>query len=166
MGFPTKIIYYSQNIDQSMTERLWARRKAEKDMELMARLNEAYRSISVIDVRTERMHLYRNLMLPDCMAGFVEDAPYEENLEHFAREFLALEDADAFLEKMRLLTVRKELKHKKAYSVFCLIRAERQAEAGLKYEKFSFSFSGKNNQTVVLATRDITEIVEWGQDML
>lgn len=166
LGFPTKIIYYSQNIDQSMTERLRARRKAEKDMDLMARLNEAYRSISVIDVRTERAHLYRNLTLPDSMTWLLDDAPYEENLEHFAREFLAKEDADKFLEKACLLTVRKELNHKREYGVYCLIRPERQAEAGIKYEKFSFSFSGKDNQTIVLATRDITEMIEWGQGIV
>ncbi|MCD8347304.1 MAG: hypothetical protein LUD16_04990 [Lachnospiraceae bacterium] len=162
-GFPTKIIYYSQNIDQSMTERLRARRKAEKDMELMARLNEAYRSISVIDIKTEQMHLYKNLTLPDRMLGLVDDAPYEDNLERFARKFIVEKDVDAFLEKTRLLTVRKELQHKKAYSVFCVIRPEVQAEAGVKYEKFSFCFSGRDNQTIVLATRNITEVVEWGR---
>ncbi|MCC8160372.1 MAG: GGDEF domain-containing protein [Oscillospiraceae bacterium] len=71
-GEPTKIIYYSQGIDRSMTERISHRRKAEKDFEIMARLNEVYRSISVINLETERLHLYQNITLPDSIASFFE----------------------------------------------------------------------------------------------
>ncbi|MCC8050318.1 MAG: GGDEF domain-containing protein [Clostridiales bacterium] len=166
-GRPTKIIYYSQKIDHSMTERLTRRRRAEKNLELMAGLNEVYRSISLINLDNEQLYLQKNNTLPDRVSELMDDVPYETMIRQFAQNFLEPADAEAFIREADLLLVRKELQYKKSYRVLCRIKPEMQSEVGARYEKFSYCFSGgKNNHSIVMATRDITDVVEWGRNIL
>ncbi len=163
-GRPTRIIYYSQGIDHSMTERLSQRRKAEKNLELMAGLNEVYRSVSLINLDNERLYLQKNNTLPDCVSELMNDVPYETMISQFAQKFLEEKDAAAFIQDTALIQIRKELQHKKSCRVLCRIKSEMQSVVGAKYEKFSYCRSGgKNNHSIVMATRDITDVVEWGR---
>ncbi|MCD7762950.1 MAG: GGDEF domain-containing protein [Lachnospiraceae bacterium] len=166
-GKPTKIIYYSQSIDHSMTERLSRRRTAEKNLELLAGLNEAYRSFSLINLDNEHLCLQQNNTLPDCISKMMNDVPYEAMIHKFAEEFLNEEDVPSFIEKTSLILIRRELQYKKSYRVLCRIKPEMQSVVGARYEKFSYSFSGvKNHRSIVMATRDITDVVEWGQSIM
>jgi len=164
-GEPTKLIYYSQGIDQSTAERLSHRFEAEETQEIMANLTEVYRSISVIDLNTEQTRLHKNAALPDLVSAILEEAPYDEMIRQFAGKFLMEADAPVFIEETRLPRACKELKDKMTYMVFCRIRPDMHTSVGAKYEKFSFCYSGKGDQTIILATRDITRAVEWGQEI-
>ncbi len=163
-GWPAKIIYYSQGIDHSMTERLSRRRTAERNLDLMAGLNEVYRSISLIDLDREWLYLQKNNTLPDCVSELMIDIPYREMIRQFAEKFLDRADAEAFIRDADLGLIRKELQRKGNYRVLCRIRPKMQPVVGAKYEKFSYCLSGSRNEHfIVMATRDITDVVEWGR---
>ncbi|MCC8160371.1 MAG: hypothetical protein LIO53_03510 [Oscillospiraceae bacterium] len=95
----------------------------------------------------------------------MNNSRYDDAIQGFADNFVLEETKKDFLENASLINIRKELKNKKTYNVLCRIKADMQETVGAKYEKFSFCFSDDDNQNIIMTTRDITDIIEWGQNL-
>ncbi len=160
---PSKIIYYSQGIDHSMAERLNRRLEAEESFEVMAGLSETYRSVSVIDLKTGEINLRYDVNLPESI-GRIFRGLYTDAMRDFAEEFVSDSERDRFIEETRLESIKMKLRNLRTINVLCSIKPEMQEAAETRYEKISFCLSRDNRRDIIMATKDITDVVEWSHE--
>lgn len=162
-GEPVRVIYCSQEIDHAMVERLSHRREVESEFDIIAGLRDAYSSISVIDINTERIRLHKNNTLPDSVSEILRDSDYEQMRQEFAKKYIMEADRERFLEETKLVTIRMKLRKNQ---VLNLLYRTTPAMGGVDketYSKFVFCFPMQETDKVVMATKDITAIVEWSR---
>ncbi len=164
-GLPSKVMYYSQDIDHSMIDRLSRRTEAERKYSLIAGLREVYSAIFVIHLDTERVVLDENLTLPDMAANYFSGGKdCDEAREYLIREFLAEGQGEQFRKDTDLLSLRKALTDKKVVSFYYRIRSGFRKRDTYSYCKLSFSHPlNEEENLLILATKDITDVVNWAR---
>ncbi|MCD8129718.1 MAG: diguanylate cyclase [Lachnospiraceae bacterium] len=164
-GVPSKIMYYSQDIDHSMIDRISRRTEAERKYSMIAGLREVYSGIFVIYLDTEKVVLDENLTLPDMIANYFDrDRACDEAREYLIREFLAEGQEEQFRKDTDLLSLRKALTDKKVVSFFYRIRPGFRRRDTYSYCKLSFFRPlSEEDDLLVLATKDITDVVKWAR---
>ncbi len=158
-GEPKKVIYYSQNIDHSMVQRLSRHSEVEKEFDIIAGLRETYSAICTIDLRTERIDLYQNNSVPDYISSFLHGT-YSEVRDLFVNELVIEEQRERFYQETELIELRKQLQTKKTVSLFYHLREGFRDYPGGSYAKFVFYFPIGDHNTMICATRDITDALK------
>ncbi len=163
-GTPTKIMYYSQDVDPWMIRNQPTVSGKDEEHRMTAGLLETYSSICLIDVANERIDLLENITLPDHIGDFMNNTPYDQAQAYFAEHYVAEDQLDAFMKETDLLEIRKQLQNKKAVSYFYRLKPVLRKGSGDSYGKFTFCLSPTNSNLIILASKDITNIVHWTQN--
>lgn len=163
-GTPTKVMYYSQDVDPWMIHNQPGASGRDEEFRMTAGLLETYSSICLIDLKNERINLLENITLPDQVGDFMDNSPYDEAQKYFASHYLAEDQLDTFMKETNLLEIRKQLQDKKAVSYLYRMKPVLRNGDGYSYGKFTFCLSSTDSSTIILASKDITNIVQWTQN--
>ncbi|MCC8045342.1 MAG: GGDEF domain-containing protein [Clostridiales bacterium] len=163
-GLPVKVMYYSQNIDPLMTNAIVSANSVNRELNFLAGLRETYSAICIIDTLRDEITLHENITLPDHVCDFMNHTPYDEAQDFFARYYVAEDQIEEFIAETNLLNLRKQLQTKKAVSYFYRLKPELRKGTSDSYGKFSFCLPQQDDHTIILATKDITDIVRWTQN--
>ena len=159
-GEVSKAIYYSQDLDTAMAERMKQRQEINDEFQMIAGLREEYSMIGVLDLKTGRVRM-RDIISQELNAfKEVEDISFEEGSVIMADNVIVPEEREAFLHNCKLENVIEKLKEKELLSYFHHVRRD---DGSIACYRFNFCYEQNNNSKTVLAIKDITDIVEWAQ---
>lgn len=157
-GEVSKVIYYSQDLDTAMARRMEQRSEIANEFQMIAGLREEYSMIGVIDLETERVQM-KDVFSQELKAfKEVEDISFEEGNDIMARTVIVPEEREVFRETHRLGKIVEALKDKELLSYFHHVVCD---DGHIACYRFNFCYEQNDNSKVVLAIKDISDIVEW-----
>ena len=156
-GEVSKVIYYSQDLDTAMARRMEERQEMTNEFQMIARLREEYSMIGVIDLETEHVEM-KDVYSQDLKAfGDVRDIAYYDG-NAIVEQIIVPEEREAFEEEFTLERVIEELKDKDLVSYFHHVITD---EGHIACYRFNFCYEENDYSKMVLAIKDITDIVDW-----
>lgn len=82
---------------------------------------------------------------------------YPSEVEKYAREFLVPEDVERNIQEMSYDNLQKKLAVQPVYTIYCALR---ESDGRISHKKLQFSYLNRQEQTVIVARTDITDIFE------
>ncbi len=159
-GEVTKVIYYSQDLDTAMAKRMEQRQEMTSEFQMIAGLREEYSMIGVIDLETERVQMRDVYSQEHKVFRDVEDIDYQDGNDIMAEKLIVPEERDAFIEEFKLNRVIEELQKKDLLSYFHHVISD---DGQIACYRFNFCYEQNDNSKIVLAIKDISDIVEWAE---
>lgn len=157
-GEVSKVIYYSQDLDAAMADRMKQRQEISDEFQMIAGLREEYSMIGVLDLETGRVRM-RDIFSQELKAfKEVEDISFEEGNVIMADNVIVPEEREAFIKHSKLENVLEELKEKELLSYFHHVCRD---DGSVACYRFNFCYEQNDRSKIVLAIKDITDIVEW-----
>ena len=157
-GEVSKVIYYSQDLDTAMARRMEQRAEINNEYQMIAGLREEYSMIGVIDLETERVHMKDVFSQELKTFKEVEDIAFADGNELMAENVIVPEEREEFREKHQLGKIIEELKDKELVSHFNHVICD---DGHIACYRFNFCYEQDDKSKVVLAIKDISDIVEW-----
>lgn len=159
-GEVSKVIYYSQDLDTAMAKRMEQRQEITDEFQMISRLRDEYSMIGVLDLETEHVHM-KDVFSQELKAfKEVEDISFEEGNIVMANEVIVPEEREDFIQKTKLETIIESLKEKELLSYFQHVRRD---DGSTACYRFNFCYEENDNSKIVLAIKDISDIVEWAK---
>ena len=119
---------------------------------------DEYSMIGVLDLETEHVHM-KDVFSQELKAfKEVEDISFEEGNAIMANEVIVPEEREDFIQKTKLETIVEELRDKELLSYFHHVRRD---DGSIACYRFNFCYEQNDNSKIVLAIKDISDIVEW-----
>ncbi|MDO5155067.1 MAG: GGDEF domain-containing protein [Eubacteriales bacterium] len=157
-GEVSKVIYYSQDLDTAMAKRMEQRQEITDEFQMIAGLRDEYSMIGLIDLETERVHM-KDVFSQELKAfKEVEDIAFEEGNDIMANSVIVPEEREEFIQNHQLERIIEELNHKELLSYFHHVLRDDGSRACYR---FNFCYEQNNRTKIVLAIKDISDIVEW-----
>ena len=157
-GEVSKVIYYSQDLDTAMARRMEQRQEITDEFRMIAGLRDEYSMIGILDLETERVHMKDVFSQELKTFKELEDISFEDGNVIMADEVIVPEERDEFIEHVKLETIVEELKEKELLSYFHHVRRDDGSKACYR---FNFCYEQNDRSKIVLAIKDISDIVEW-----
>ena len=159
-GEVSKVIYYSQDLDTAMAKRMEQRQEMTDEFKMISRLRDEYSMIGVLDLETEHVHM-KDVFSQELKAfKEVEDISFEEGNAIMADEVIIPEEREGFIQKTKLETIVEELKDRELLSYFQHVHRD---DGSVACYRFNFCYEENDNSKIVLAIKDISDIVEWAK---
>ncbi len=158
-GEVSKVIYYSQDLDTAMAKRMEERQEMRDEFRLIAGLREEYSMIGLIDLETERVHMKDVFSQELKVFKEVEDIPFMEGNALMAETIIPAEKA-SFIDNFQLNTIVEGLKDKELLSFFHHVIRD---DGEIACYRFNLCYEQNDKSKIVLAIKDISDIVEWAQ---
>ena len=157
-GEVSKVIYYSQDLDTAMAKRMEQRQEMTDEFQMIAGLREEYSMIGELDLETERVHM-RDVFSQELKTfKEVEDIAFEDGNAIMAENVIIPEEREAFIQNTKLEKIVEALKSKELISYFHHVLRDDGSRACYR---FNFCYEQNDKSKIVLAIKDITDIVEW-----
>lgn len=157
-GEVSKVIYYSQDLDTAMARRMEQRAEINNEFQMIAGLREEYSMIGVIDLETEQVHM-KDVFSQELKAfKEVEDIAFADGNELMAENVIVPEEREVFRETHQLSRIIDSLKDKELVSHFHHVICD---DGHIACYRFNFCYEQDDKSKVVLAIKDISDIVEW-----
>ncbi len=157
-GEVSKVIYYSQDLDTAMADRMKQRQEISDEFQMIARLREEYSMIGTLDLETGRVHM-KDVFSQELKAfKEVEDISFEEGNVIMAENVIVPEEREDFAQKTKLEKILEALKDKELLSYFQHVRRD---DGSTACYRFNFCYEENDSSKIVLAIKDISDIVEW-----
>lgn len=157
-GEVSKVIYYSQDLDTVAAKRMEQRQKITNEFQMIAGLCEEYSMIGIIDLETKRVHM-KDVFSQELKAfKEVEDIAFEDGNDIMAENVIVPEERDAFLQNHKLEKIIEKLNDKELLSYFYHARRD---DGSIACYRFNFCYEQNDRTKIVLAIKDISDIVEW-----
>ncbi|MBQ0042558.1 MAG: GGDEF domain-containing protein [Lachnospiraceae bacterium] len=157
-GEVSKVIYYSQDLDASMAKRMEQRQEMSDEFRMIAGLREEYSMIGIIDLETENVHMKDVFSQELRVFKEVEDISYKAGTELIAENVIVPEEREDFIRNLQLDKIVEALKEKELLSYFNHVLRD---DGSMACYRFNFCYEQNNQSKIVLAIKDITDIVEW-----
>ena len=159
-GEVSKVIYYSQDLDTAMADRMKQRQQISNEFQMIAKLREEYSMIGVVDLETERIQMKDIYSQELNVFKEVEDIAYQDGNDIIAKRLIVPEEREAFLGEFRLDRVIEQLNNKELLSYFHHVISD---DGKIVCYRFNFCYEQNDRSKIVLAIKDITDIVEWAK---
>ena len=160
-GEVSKVIYYSQDLDTAMAKRMEQRQEMTDEFQMISRLRDEYSMIGVLDLETEHVNM-KDVFSQELKAfKEVEDISFEEGTAIMANEVIVPEEREDFIQKTKLETIVEALKEKELVSYFHHVCRD---DGSVASYRFNFCYEENDNSKIVLAIKDISDIVEWASE--
>lgn len=157
-GEVSKVIYYSQDLDTAMAKRMEERQEISDEFSMIAGLREEYSMIGVLDLETEQVSM-KDVFSQELKAfKEIENISFEEGNAIMAGNVIVPEEREAFLQNAKLENIIEKLKNKELLSYFHHVLRDDGSRACYR---FNFCHEQNDRSKIVLAIKDITDIVEW-----
>ena len=141
-----------------MAMRMEQRQEIADEFQMIAGLREEYSMIGLLDLKTRRVRM-RDVFSQELKAfKEVEDISFEEGNVIMAENVIVPEEREAFVQNAKLENVIEKLKDKELLSYFHHVRRD---DGSIACYRFNFCYEQKDRSKIVLAIKDITDIVEW-----
>ena len=157
-GEVSKVIYYSQDLDTAMARRMEQRQEMTDEFQMISRLREEYSMIGVLDLETKRVHM-KEIFSQELKAfKEVEDIAYDDGNVIMAEEVIVPEERESFLHNCKLEKILEKLENRDLLSYFHHVLRD---DGSLACYRFNFCYEENDRSKIVLAIKDISDIVEW-----
>ena len=157
-GEVSKVIYYSQDLDTAMAKRMEQRQEITDEYQMIAGLREEYSMIGVIDLETERVKM-KDVFSQELEAfKEVEDISFDEGNKIMAENVIVPAEKESFVENHQLVKIVAALKDTELLSYFQHVRRD---DGSIACYRFNFCYEQNDKTKIVLAIKDISDIVEW-----
>ena len=157
-GEVSKVIYYSQDLDTAMAKRMEQRQEINDEYQMIAGLREEYSMIGVIDLETERVKM-KDVFSQELEAfKEVEDISFDEGNKIMAENVIVPAEKESFVENHQLVKIVAALKGTELLSYFQHVRRD---DGSIACYRFNFCYEQNDKTKIVLAIKDISDIVEW-----
>ena len=158
-GEVSKVIYYSQDLDTAMAKRMEERSEISNEFQMIAGLREEYSMIGLIDLETKRVHM------KDVFSQELKAFKEVENVEYYEGNdiidnIIVPEEREAFHQNLNLDRIVEELKDKELLSYFHHVLRD---DGSIACYRFNFCYEQNDISKIVLAIKDISDIVEWAR---
>lgn len=157
-GEVSKVIYYSQDLDTAMAERMEQRQEISDEFQMIARLREEYSMIGILNLETKRVHMKDVFSQELKTFQEIEDISFEDGNNIMAENVIVPEERDAFLQNVKLENIIEKLKDKELLSYLHHVLRDDGSRACYR---FNFCYAQNDRSKIVLAIKDISDIVEW-----
>ncbi|MDO4966106.1 MAG: GGDEF domain-containing protein [Lachnospiraceae bacterium] len=159
-GEVSKVIYYSQDLDKAMADRMKQRQEISDEFQMIARLREEYSMIGALDLETGRVHM-KDVFSQELKAfKEVQDISFEEGNVIMTENVIVPEEREDFAQETKLEKIIEALKGKELLSYFHHVLRDDGSRACYR---FNFCYEQNDNSKIVLAIKDISDIVEWAK---
>lgn len=159
-GEVSKVIYYSQDLDTAMAKRMEQRQEATDEYQMIAGLREEYSMIGLLDLETERVHM-KDVFSQELKAfREIEDISFEDGNAIMAENVIVPAEKEAFIQNMKLEKIVEALSDQDLVSHFHHVRRD---DGSIACYRFNFCYEQNDRSKIVLAIKDITDIVEWAK---
>ena len=160
-GEVSKVIYYSQDLDTAMAMRMEQRQEISDEFQMISRLREEYSMIGVLDLETERVHM-KDVFSQEIKAfKEIEDITFEEGNLIMADNVIIPEERVTFIQNSKLENILEKLKEKELLSYFHHVIRD---DGSIACYRFNFCYEQNDNSKIVIAIKDISDIVEWANE--
>ena len=157
-GEVSKAIYYSQDLDTAMAKRMEQRQEIKDEFQMISRLREEYSMIGILDIETGRVQM-KNVFSQELKAfKEIEDISFEEGNAIMVENVIVPEEREDFRQKTKLENIIEALKDKELISYFHHVIRD---DGSTACYRFNFCYAQDDNSKIVLAIKDISDIVEW-----
>ncbi len=157
-GEVSKVIYYSQDIDTAMAKRMEERQEISDEFRMIAGLREEYSMIGILDLETEQVTM-KDVFSQELKAfKEIEHISFNDGNAIMAENVIVPEEREAFLEHAKLENIIEKLKGKELLSYFHHVLRDDGSRACYR---FNFCYTQNDRSKIVLAIKDISDIVEW-----
>ncbi len=157
-GEVSKVIYYSQDLDAAMAKRMEERQEISDEFKMIAGLREEYSMIGILDLETEQVSM-KDVFSQELKAfKEVEDIAFEDGNTIMAENVIVPEEREEFLQNAKLENIIEKLKAKELLSYFHHVLRDDGSNACYR---FNFCYKKNDRSKVVIAIKDISDIVEW-----
>ncbi len=157
-GEVSKVIYYSQDLDAGMSKRMEQRQEMTDEFQMIAGLREEYSMIGLLDLETQRVHMKDVFSHELKIFKEIEDISYEEGNKLMLQHVIVPEEREAFAQNARLENIIEKLKDQELLSYFHHVLRD---DGSIACYRFNFCYSQNDQSKIVLAIKDISNIVEW-----
>ena len=157
-GEVSKVIYYSQDLDTAMAKRMEQRQEIKDEFQMIARLREEYSMIGLLDLKTGRVQMKDVFSQELKTFKEVEDISFEDGNTIMAENVIVPEEREAFIKNTKIEKILEELKDKELLSYFHHVLRD---DGSIASYRFNFCFAENDKSKIVLAIKDISDIVEW-----
>lgn len=159
-GEVSKVIYYSQDLDTAMADRMKQRQEISDEFQMIARLREEYSMIGTLNLETGRVHM-KDVFSQELKAfKEVQDISFEEGNVIMTENVIVPEEREDFAQETKLEKIIEALKGKELLSYFHHVLRDDGSRACYR---FNFCYEQNDNSKIVLAIKDISDIVEWAK---
>lgn len=157
-GEVSKVIYYSQDLDSAMAKRMEQRTEISDEYKMIAGLREEYSMIGILDLETEQVHMKD--VFSEELEAFkeVEDISFKDGNRVMADEVIVPEEREEFLENHQVDKIVEALKDRELLSYFHHVIRD---DGSIACYRFNFCYEQNNRSKIVIAIKDISDIVEW-----
>ena len=157
-GEVSKVIYYSQDLDTAMAKRMEQRQEMTDEFQMIAGLREEYSMIGILDLGTKHAHM-ENVLSQELNAfKEIEDISFEEGNSILAENVIVPEEREAFIQNTELEKIIDELNNKELLSYFHHVLRD---DGSVACYRFNFCYEQNDRSKIVIAIKDISDIVEW-----
>ncbi len=159
-GEVSKVIYYSQDIDESISKRMEQRYEVADEFKMIAGLREEYSMIGLLDLATERVHMKDVFSQELSVFKELEDVSFDEGNRIMAENVIVPEEKELFVKNVKLDKIKERLKEKELLSFFHHVLRD---DGSVACYRFNFCYEQNDKTKMVIAIKDITDIVEWAK---
>ncbi len=157
-GEVSKVIYYSQDLDAGMSKRMEKRQEMTDEFQMIAGLRDEYSMIGVLDLETGQVHM-RDVFSQELKAfKEIENISFADGNEIMVHNVIVPEERELFSNNTKLENVIEKLKDKELLSYFHHVLRD---DGGVACYRFNFCYEQNDRSKIVLAIKDISDIVEW-----
>ena len=157
-GEVSKVIYYSQDLDTAMAKRMEERQEIKDEFKMIAGLREEYSMIGILDLETERVSM-KDIFSQELKAfKKIEEISFEDGNNIMAENVIVPEERAIFRETHKLEKIVEALNNKDLLSYF---HHALRDDGSIACYRFSFCYEQNDRSKIVIAIKDITDIVEW-----
>lgn len=157
-GEVSKVIYYSQDLDAAMADRMEQQQEISDEYQIIARLREEYSMIGILDIQTRRVHM-KDVFSQELKAfKEIEDISFEDGNAVISQKVIVPEEREDFIENCKLENIIEKLKNKGLLSYFHHVHRD---DGSIACYRFNFCYEQDDESKIVIAIKDISDIVEW-----
>ena len=160
-GEVSKVIYYSQDLDTAMAKRMEQRQEISDEFRMIAGLRDEYSMIGILDLATKRVQM-KDVFSQELKAfKEVEDISFDEGNAIMANNVIVPEQREAFIQNTKIEKVIEALEDKELLSCFHHVLCD---DGSIACYRFNFCYEQDDKSKIVLAIKDISDIVEWANN--
>lgn len=157
-GEVSKVIYYSQDLDTAMARRMEQRQEMTDEFRMIAGLREEYSMIGLIDLETEHVQMKDVFSQELEVFKEVEDISFDEGNGIIAKKLIVPEERELYATEFNLGNIIETLNDKELVSYFHHVIRD---DGSIACYRFNFCYEQNDRSKIVLAIKDISDIVEW-----
>ena len=152
-----KIIFYSAPMNQFMVEEMEKEQKIYRENEILEGMFHDFTLISVIDVKSDKIELYKNRTLPDSLVKAINNESYEKVVDWFINTFVVQSDQNHTRKNADLNYILKKLENDTSYSFMARTTPDFHNTEDISYSKFCYYKIKNKSDRIVFVTKNITE---------